>query len=200
MENANFYRSIEKVNIGAFPLRPNNEGSAHLLERFLRSLIWEQPTVQILQDVKSHKGTSLTIEKVGNILAVTVFENGEREYYDKFRNRENEIEYYFGKITPSNKLGLLNFQKYDYFVPVIKGQIRDIYQIDFCSVMYRKDLPHREGKQIADDDVRIVMKLVKPSYLIGSKQFVPLKSVLFPPRHWGFREFTSVRELLSFTV
>lgn len=200
VENANFYRSIEKVNIGAFPLRPNNEGSAHLLERFLRSLIWEQPTVQILQDVKSHKGTSLTIEKVGNILAVTVFENGEREYYDKFRNRENEIEYYFGKITPSNKLGLLNFQKYDYFVPVIKGQIRDIYQIDFCSVMYRKDLPHREGKQIADDDVRIVMKLVKPSYLIGSKQFVPLKSVLFPPRHWRFREFTSVRELLSFTV
>lgn len=62
------------MNIGAFPLRPNNEGSAHLLERFLRSLIWEQPTVQILQDVKSHKGTSLTIEKVGNILAVTVFE------------------------------------------------------------------------------------------------------------------------------
>lgn len=200
VENANFYRSIEKVNIGAFPLRPNSEGSERLLERFLHSLIWEQPTVQILQDVKTHKGTSLTIEKVGNILAVTVFENGEREYYDKFQNRENEIEYYFGKITPSNKLGQLNFQKYDYFVPVIKGQIRDIYRIDFCSVMYRKDLPHREEKQIADDDVRIVMKLVKPSYLIGSKQFVPLKSALSSPRRWGFHEFASVRELLSFTT
>lgn len=200
IEKANFYQSIEKVNIGAFPLRPNNKGSEALLEQFLHSLIWEQPTVQILQDIKPHKGTSLTIEKVGNILAVTIFENGQREYYDKFVNREKEIEYYFGKITPHNKLGQLNFQKYDYFVPVIKGQIRDIYQIDFCTVMYRKDLPHADNTVIADDDIRIVMKLVKPSYLIGSKQFASLKSTLFPHRRWGFQEFTSVRELLSFII
>lgn len=200
VEKANFYRSIEKVNIGAFPLRPNNKESERLLKKFLYTLIWEQPTVQILQDVTPHKGTSLTVEKFGNILAVTVFESGEREYYDQFMKRENEIEYYFGKVTPFNKLGQLNFQKYDYFVPVIKGRIRDIYQIGFCSVMYRKDLPHPKGQMVADDDVRIVMKLVKPSYLIGNKQFTPLKSALFPPRRWGFQEFASVRELLSFVV
>lgn len=61
--NADFYRSIEKVNIGAFPLRPNNENSKRLLKDFLHSLIWEQPTIQILQDVKAQKGTNLTLEK-----------------------------------------------------------------------------------------------------------------------------------------
>lgn len=198
IEKANFYKSIEKVNIGAFPLRPNNKGSEHFLSDFLRSLIWEQPTIQILQDVKAHKGTSLSVGKAGNVLAVTVFESGDREYYHKFMNREPEVEYYFGKITPSNKLNQLNFQKYDYFVPVIKGRIRDMYQIDFCNVRYRKDLPHSSNDQIAADDIRIVMKLVKPSFIVGSKKFVPLKSNLFPARHWGYHEFRSVRELLTF--
>lgn len=198
--NADFYRSIEKVNIGAFPLRPNNENSKRLLKDFLHSLIWEQPTIQILQDVKAQKGTNLTLEKSGTILAVTIFENGKREYFQKFIDREMEIEYYFGKITPSNRLSQLNFQKYDYFVPIINGQIRDIYQIAFSSIRYRKDLPHPDNKLIADDDVRIVMKLVKPSYLVGNKRFIQLQPKLFPPRRWGFREFVSVRELLSYVV
>lgn len=195
-----FYRSIEKVNIGAFPLRPNNEKSSSLLKDFLHSLIWEQPTIQILQDVKAQKGTNLTLEKSGTILAVTIFENGQREYFQKFIDREKEIEYYFGKITASNKLSQLNFQKYDFFVPVIRGQIRDIYQIAFSSIRYRKDLPHIHDKTIAEDDVRVVMKLVKPSYLVGNKKFISLQSSLFPPRRWGFKEFVSVRELLNYTI
>ena len=87
VETTDFYRSIEKVNIGAFPLRPKREVSSMLLENFLRSLIWEQPTVQILQETKSHKGTSLSVEKTGNVLAVTVFEAGNREYYKLFNER-----------------------------------------------------------------------------------------------------------------
>lgn len=204
--NANFYKSIEKVNIGAFPLRPNNGTSQYLLKEFLRSLIWSQSTVQILQDVKPQKGTSLSVEKTGNVLAVTVFESGSREYYRKFLNRENEIEYYFGEIRKNNKLSLLNFQKYDYFVPVmeyrINGQnefrIRDIYRIDFANVVYRKDLPNPENKSISNDDVRIVMRLVKPSYVMGNKSFVTLDSKIFPPRRWGYREFKSLRDLMRF--
>ncbi|WP_300813652.1 restriction endonuclease-like protein [uncultured Bacteroides sp.] len=197
---ADFYRSIEKVNIGAFPLRPNNKNSSCLLRNFLQSLIWEQPTLQILQDVKAQKGTTLTLEKSGTILAVTIFENGQREYYQQFMDREKEIEYYFGKITLSNQLSKLNFQKYDYFVPVIKGKIRDIYLIEHSSIRYRKELPRLNNRPIADDDVRIVLKLVKPSYLVGSKQFVSLHPNLFPPRRWGFREFVSVRELLGYAA
>lgn len=197
IENANFYKSIGKVNIGAFPLRPNNFASEHLLADFLKMLIWNQPTVQILQNVIPHKGTSLSIEKTGNVLAVTIFEKGNRAYFERFMNREAVINYYFGKIMPFNSLSKLNFQKYDYFVPVIKGQIRDIYQIDFCNVEYRKNLPNQGNKQIDNDDVRIVMRLVKPSYLIGAKCFEPLEASLFPPRRWGFREFSSVKELLG---
>ena len=153
-----------------------------------------------MQDVKAQKGTNLTLEKSGTILAVTIFENGQREYFQKFIDREKEIEYYFGKITASNKLSQLNFQKYDFFVPVIRGQIRDIYQIAFSSIRYRKDLPHIHNKTIAEDDVRVVMKLVKPSYLVGNKKFISLQSSLFPPRRWGFKEFVSVRELLNYTL
>lgn len=197
IEKANFYKSIEKINIGAFPLRPNNLTSEHLLADFLRTLIWNRPTVQILQDVIPHKGTSLSVEKTGNILAVTIFENGSKEYFERFMHREQEIVYYFGKIAPGNRLSELDLRKYDYFVPVIKGQIRDIYQIDFCNVEYRKNLPNPESKQIDNDDVRVVMRLVKPSYLIGAKRFERLEPSLFPSRKWGFREFASVKDLLA---
>lgn len=200
VEQAEFYRSIEKVNIGAFPLRPNREESSMLLEKFLHSLIWEQPTVQILQETKSHKGTSLSVEKTGNVLAVTVFETGNREYYKLFNERAKEVEYYFGQITPSNKLGALNFQKYDYFVPVMNGMVRDVYQITFSSIRRRKDIPQASNKPIDPADVRIVLKLSNPSYLSGKHQFIKMQSGLFPPRRWAFREFTSVSELMNFAI
>ena len=200
LEHAEFYRSIKKVNIGAFPLRPRREESSMLLEKFLRSLIWEQPTVQILQETKSHKGTSLSVEKTGNVLAVTIFESGNREYYKQFSERAKEVEYYFGQITPTNKLGTLNFQKYDYFVPVINGMVRDVYQITFSSIRRRKDIPQTSNKPIDPADVRIVLKLANPSYLSGKHQFIKMQSSLFPPRRWTFREFTTVTELMSFAV
>ncbi len=198
IEQADFYRSIEKVNIGAFPLRPRKEASSRLLEDFLRSLIWEQPTVQILQETKSHKGTSLSVEKAGNVLAVTVFEAGNREYYQLFNDRAKEVEYYFGRITPSNKLGALNFQKYDYFVPVINGRIRDVYQISFSSIRRRKDIPEASKMPIDPADVRIVLRLINPSYLSGKHQYIKMKAGLFPSRRWTFKEFTSIAELMSF--
>lgn len=199
VDAADFSESIRKVNIGAFPLRPNREDSSMLLENFLKSLIWEQPTVQILQETKSHKGTSLSVEKSGNVLAVTVFEKGHRDYYQQFMERAKEVEYYFGQITPTNKLGALNFQKYDYFVPVINGKVRDVYQITFSSIRNRKDLPQIDNKPVNPADVRIVLKLTNPTYLSGKHQFVRLRRSVFPPRRWGFKEFASVSELLSYT-
>ena len=200
VEDADFYDSIKKVNIGAFPLRPGKEDSSQLLNNFLRKLIWEKPTVQILQETKSHKGTSLSVEKTGNVLAVTVFETGNREYFKQFSERAKEVEYYFGQITPTNKLGQLNFQKYDYFVPVINGKVRDVYQITFSSIRKRKDLPNTGNKPIDPADVRIVLKLSNPSYLSGKHQFIKMLPKLFPPRRWTFREFTSVSELMSFAI
>ena len=110
------------------------------------------------------------------------------------------MEYYFGQITPTNKLGQLNFQKYDYFVPVINGKVRDVYQITFSSIRKRKDLPNTGNKPIDPADVRIVLKLSNPSYLSGKHQFIKMLPKLFPPRRWTFREFTSVSELMSFAI
>ena len=110
------------------------------------------------------------------------------------------MEYYFGQITPSNKLGALNFQKYDYFVPVMNGMVRDVYQITFSSIRRRKDIPQASNKPIDPADVRIVLKLVNPSYLSGKHQFIKMQTGLFPPRRWAFHEFTSVSELMSFAL
>ena len=55
-------------------------------------------------------------------------------------------------------------------------------------------------KPIDPADVRIVLKLVNPSYLSGKHQFIKMQTGLFPPRRWAFHEFTSVSELMSFAL
>lgn len=55
IEVENFYKSIEEVNIGAFPLRPKDEKNRELLVDFIESLIGQQASV-LLEDTIPQKG------------------------------------------------------------------------------------------------------------------------------------------------
>ena len=62
MAMARFHKSIEEVNIGAFPLRPKDKRNRQLLEDFIEQLIGKG-TVNILDDSIPQKGLFYTSEE-----------------------------------------------------------------------------------------------------------------------------------------
>lgn len=195
VEDMNFYKSIEKVNIGAFPLRPQDYESKELLRNFLKRLIWERPTYQILEQTFSHKETMLTFSQSGSILLVPIAKK--HSCYRSFSERNQEIHYHFGKIKMGGIYEQLNFQKYDYFVPVIDGKIRDIYRIEYASVRHRNDIPGIEVKNDTDSsDFRVYMKLASPSYLTGTKKLSPIPMSKIDFKLY-FKEYDSVTEVIK---
>lgn len=80
-----FYQSIEKVNIGAFPLLPVAKGEednvvqCELLERHLRDILLENDVYQHIKDAIPQKGLVYEEENQGKVLACIV----EREEYEK---------------------------------------------------------------------------------------------------------------------
>ena len=62
VEESKFYKSIDEVNIGAFPLRPKDKRNRELLEHFISELIASKSS-DIVADVIPQKGTYV---EVGN--------------------------------------------------------------------------------------------------------------------------------------
>ena len=195
VEEMNFYKSIGKVNIGAFPLRPQDNESKELLRGFLKRLIWECPTYQILEQTFTHKETMLTFNQPGSVLLVPIAKS--RSYFKDFNERSKVIHYYFGKIKMGGVYEHLNFQKYDYFIPVIEGKIRDVYRIEYASVRHRNDIPGIEPKENVDlSDFRIYMKLTSPSYLTGAKRLIPIRHSRIDYKCF-FKEYNSITEVIN---
>lgn len=195
VEEMNFYKSIGKVNIGAFPLRPQDNESKELLRGFLKRLIWECPTYQILEQTFTHKETMLTFNQLGSVLLVPIAKS--RSYFKDFNERSKVIHYYFGKIKMGGVYEHLNFQKYDYFIPVIEGKIRDVYRIEYASVRHRNDIPGIEPKENVDlSDFRIYMKLTSPSYLTGAKRLIPIRHSRIDYKCF-FKEYNSITEVIN---
>lgn len=107
------------------------------------------------------------------------------------------IHYYFGKIKMGGVYEHLNFQKYDYFIPVIEGKIRDVYRIEYASVRHRNDIPGIEPKENVDlSDFRIYMKLTSPSYLTGAKRLIPIRHSRIDYKCF-FKEYNSITEVIN---
>lgn len=58
----NFYKSIEEVNIGAFPLRPGDEGSHELLRKHLRSILIDNTAYDQLKESIPQKGLDYNLK------------------------------------------------------------------------------------------------------------------------------------------
>lgn len=61
IESAKFYETINEVNIGAFPLRPDDPENRKLLERFISDII-SKTTEEVLSDCIPQKGLNYVIE------------------------------------------------------------------------------------------------------------------------------------------
>ena len=139
-----FYKSIEEVNIGAFPLRPKDADNRALLEEFIKSLILTESATTISK-VIPQKGT---IVNVPNRVLIGLAKGN----IQKFEDRIADL-YYTGPRFPST----ISLDNLHYFIPYFKDRgIRDVYEITKI-----RTITGREAKQTEDagDDLRLAFHL-----------------------------------------
>ena len=111
------YKSVEQVNIGAFPLRPGDQ-EFELLRDFIRDLM-QQNAIEIVEQVIPQKGTTLEVrDKV--LVGVVLDKNAE-----KFE-RKTATGYYSGTTFPQT----IPLDEIHWFVPYISGKgACDLYRV-----------------------------------------------------------------------
>ena len=132
-----FYKTIKKVNIGAFPLRPKDVENRKLLEQFIKELI-NTKSYETIANVIPQKGAYV---EVGNRVLIGLVREDNRQF-QAFANGTATM-YYTGKQFPTT----IALQDLHFFMPYIKGQgVRDVYEITKM-----RTITGKEAKQTDED-------------------------------------------------
>lgn len=146
-----FYQTIDKVNIGAFPLRPKDVHNRQLLEQFIEELI-QNKSHETISKVIPQKGALL---KVPNRVLVGLVGNSTRPGYTQSFHDSNATLYYTGPKFPTT----ISLHDLHYFIPYIKGEgVRDIYEIVRVRTITSKEAKQVEGDEVTDD-MRLAFEL-----------------------------------------
>ena len=147
-----FYKSIEDVNIGAFPLRPKDERNRKFLEEFIEGII-KRKSSETIARVIPHKGTVLVVHD--RVLIGLVKPSSRKNYYPKFMKGEADL-YYTGANFPTT----ISLDGLHYFIPYFKGQgIRDVYKITRIRTITAKEAKQDEGADVNVTDLRLAFEL-----------------------------------------
>jgi len=146
-----FRKTIDEVNIGAFPLRPKDTHNRLLLEQFIEELI-QNKSHETISKVIPQKGALL---QVPNRLLVGLVGNSSRPGYTQSFLDGNATLYYTGPKFPTT----ISLHDLHYFVPYIKGEgVRDLYEIIRIRAITSKEAKQAEGEDITDD-MRLAFEL-----------------------------------------
>lgn len=129
IKNLDYYKSIESVNIGAFPLRPNDYTNRSLLEDHLKTIIGLD-TESVLNDISPQKESSYESPNPYVLIGFVPSEN----HMLCFENSESP--FYFSGTKKPTKFGFKNLK---YFAPYIKEKgVKDYYEILDYQITERK--------------------------------------------------------------
>ncbi|WFE85142.1 DUF2357 domain-containing protein [Parabacteroides chongii] len=149
-----FRKTIDEVNIGAFPLRPKDTHNRLLLEQFIEVLI-QNKSHETISKVIPQKGSFVG---VGNRVLIGLVTNSSRKgYLQSFMDGEATL-YYTGSHFPTT----IPLQDLHYFMPYFKGKgIRDVYEIIGMRTITAKEAKQIEGERgkEAKDDLRLAFDL-----------------------------------------
>lgn len=152
VEVSRFYKTIQDVNIGAFPLRPKDEQNRKFLEEFIDSLI-KRKTTETIAEVIPHKGTVLEVHD--RVLIGIVKPSSKKGYNEKFEKGEADL-YYTGANFPTT----ISLDGLHYFIPYFKGQgVRDVYKITRIRTITAKEAKQDEGMDANTSDLRLAFEL-----------------------------------------
>lgn len=160
-EASRFRRSIDEVNIGAFPMRPG-DNQHELLSDFIKDLL-SKHAVEIVEQVIPQKGTTLEVK---NRVLVGVVKP-DNPQYENFKDGTASF-YYSGDTFPTT----IPLDGIDYFAPYIPDKgIRDLY---FVTGIHTST----KAKGAEDDKLRITFDLK-----FARQLFADYKMVLLPIQH-----------------
>lgn len=160
-EASRFRRSIDEVNIGAFPMRPG-DNQHELLANFIKELL-NKHAVEIVEQVIPQKGTTLEV-KNRVLIGVVKPDNPQ---YTNFLNG-TATSYYSGDTFPTT----IPLDGIDYFAPYIPDKgIRDLYLVSGIHTSTK-------AKGADDDKLRITFELKYARTL-----FTDYKKVSLPIQH-----------------
>lgn len=146
-----FRKTIDEVNIGAFPLRPKDAHNRLLLEQFIEELI-QNKSYETISKVIPQKGTLL---KVPNRLLIGLVENSLLSGYTQSFLDGNATVYYTGPKFPTT----ISLHDLHHFIPYIKNEgVRDIYEIVRVRTITSKEAKQIEGEDTTDD-MRLAFEL-----------------------------------------
>jgi hypothetical protein len=152
IKNLDYYKSIESVNIGAFPLRPNDYTNRSLLEDHLKTIIGLD-TESVLNDVSPQKESTYESPNPYVLIGFVPSEN----HMLCFENSESP--FYFSGIKKPTRFGFNNLK---YFAPYIKEKgIKDYYEILSYDVINRDEINNAPKSIKKDNSPRLVIWLGK---------------------------------------
>lgn len=160
VEMSKFYRTIEQVNIGAFPLRPKDERNKQLLKDFVNGLLSKKSS-EIVSGVIPQKGAFV---EVNSRVLVGLVRNG--KLAEAFERGEGEI-YYTGPQFPTT----IALHDLHYFAPYIKDKgVRDVYEITKVRTITSREAKDGDG----GDDLRLAFHLANRRQLSDDYQMLTL--------------------------
>lgn len=160
-ELSRFRKSVDEVNIGAFPMRPG-DNQHELLANFIKELL-NKHAVEIVEQVIPQKGTTLEV-KNRVLIGVVKPDNPQ---YTNFLNG-TATSYYSGDTFPTT----IPLDGIDYFAPYIPDKgIRDLYLVSGIHTSTK-------AKGADDDKLRITFELKYARTL-----FTDYKKVSLPIQH-----------------
>jgi hypothetical protein len=138
VEKLYFQKSIDKVNIGAYPLIPGAKKNHNisLLREFLKTTLEEKESLNILnEDIVSYKAMKYE-DPDAFVLVGFVSGNNQKKYFTS----GNAKVYHIPVFRPSGSINTIrNLDKLKYFCPVIGG-VTEYYEITDIKVIPRRDV------------------------------------------------------------
>lgn len=147
VKDSRFSHSIEEVNIGAFPMRPDQK-QHQLLADFISGLL-RKKAVEVVEQVIPQKGTILAVK---NRVLVGVVKPDNPQYANFLKG--TATQYYSGDTFPTT----IPLDGMDYFAPYMQDKgMRDLYEVIGIHTSTK-------AKGADDDKLRITfdLKYVKP--------------------------------------
>lgn len=167
VQMSKFYKSIQEVNIGAFPLRPNDEKNRRLLENYIKKLI-DTKSAETISKVIPQKGTTVFVPN--RVLIGLVSPSPRKGYNQSFEDGKADL-YYTGPKFPST----IPLHDLHFFVPYFKDKgVRDVYEITKIRTIKGSEAKQFSPDEEHPDDIRLAFHLKYHHKL--SDQFVKINT------------------------
>ena len=159
IENRYYYKSIKKVNIGAFPLLPADEEHrddvvlCDLLEKHLKEILMENSVYEHVKYSVPQKGLYYTGEKPKNGIVYVGYVNKDNPFIDDFLSCNAEMYYTGGEDINHD----LDIQQIKYLMPIVKGKINGVYRVSAINAARKRDKAINE--KTTNDGVRFFLML-----------------------------------------